>query len=359
MKAVKVWVVKRRRKKGLRYAVQWLSPQTGQTRTEAIGPDKAYARHRAAQLRQELTDGLYRDTKPITYAEFVQEHLTQLEGTHSRASWVEHALVLRQFDHACHATGLAVIDYAMLEKFRAARLADGVSPATVNKSLRTLQAILEAAVRRGYLKANPFHGKRQALFIRTAEPTPTTLRPVEFQQLLAACPDDRWRALVFVAYHAGLRRGEILALEWDDIDFEAGTILVKNTIDHVTKSRKNRTVPASVQLLDALRALQLTRLQGPFVFKHSGGGRLIHNVHKQFAEIVVKAGLTDGQGKARYSLHDLRRSCATELLNRGISPKVVQAILGHASYATTMRYYAGVEARDMKAAIDRLSAQTA
>ena len=74
---------------------------------------------------------------------------------------------------------------------------------------------------------------------------------------------------------------------------------------------------------------------------------------------ILRAGLTDTRGKPRFSMHDLRRSCATNLLNAGVPPKTVQAILGHSCIETTMKYYAAVEAKDLRAAIDRLESRTA
>ena len=68
----------------------------------------------------------------------------------------------------------------------------------------------------------------------------------------------------------------------------------------------------------------------------------------------MRAGLVDGHNKPRFSTHDLRRSCATELLRRGVNPKVVQKMLGHASIQTTMAHYVGVSDKDMKDAVKRL-----
>ena len=68
----------------------------------------------------------------------------------------------------------------------------------------------------------------------------------------------------------------------------------------------------------------------------------------------MRAGLIDEQKKPRFSIHDLRRSCATELLRRGVSPKVVQKMLGHASIQTTMAHYVGVNDKDLRDAVKRL-----
>jgi hypothetical protein len=74
-----------------------------------------------------------------------------------------------------------------LEQYRKARLDGGALPTTVNKDFRNLQAMFECAVKRGYLKANPFKGNRKALMMKVHEKNPVTLDPGQFRALLTAC----------------------------------------------------------------------------------------------------------------------------------------------------------------------------
>ncbi len=349
-----VWLTKRKGKHGYRYAVQWCDPRTGQRKTESVGSDRAYARQCVAERRRELLTGLYREITAITWDDFVTEHLRQLESSLSEGSYVEHERTLRQFKATCNPKDLTIIDFQLLEKFRTSRVTDGVSPATVNKCLRTLQSAFERAVKRGYLKVNPFKGNRRALWLKEPEPVPTILEPEDFQALLNACQDDRWKAICTIGYYTGLRRGEIVALEWQDIDFESGILHVHNKEDHTTKSGKNRSVPMTSQVITALQALRVDMFQSKYVFKNTAGRPMFNNFFSCFERIVKRAGLVDDKGKPLFSVHDLRRSCATELLRRGVAPKTVQRILGHADLSTTMKYYAAVKDKDLRDAIQRL-----
>ena len=73
MDKVKVWVTKfKSRKKGFIYKVQWFDPRTGKLKTESCGRDRALAKTVAAKRRQELQDGVYREIKPIGWADFVE-----------------------------------------------------------------------------------------------------------------------------------------------------------------------------------------------------------------------------------------------------------------------------------------------
>ena len=211
----------------------------------------------------------------------------------------------------------------------------------------------------GYIKQNPFTGNRKALWIPEPERKPNIVEPQDFRRLLAGCRDDRWKAICTIAYCGGLRRGEIVALKWDEVDFDNKILQVINTEEHSTKSRRIRTVPMTIQVISALRLLQRGVFSSKHVFTNTAGRPMFNNFHGCFKRIVRRAGLVDEHGKARFSIHDLRRSCATELLRCGVSPKTVQKILGHSNLATTMKYYVGVEDKDLTDAARRLEIRRA
>jgi len=351
MNKVKVWLLKRKGKRGVTYAIQWVDAGTGKRFTRAVGPDRAYARQKQAEKRKELLKGLHTEITMISYDKFVTEHLEQVASSLSRGAYLEHEHALRLFKQVCHPQNLTVINFSMLEKFRNARVQDGVRPSTVNKSLITMQAILERAVKRGYLVRNPFRGNRKALFVPEPEPTPRILEPGDFDKILAACPNNYWRGICFAAYHGGLRRGEITALRWSDVNLNEGTRRICNTPDHKTKNRRVRFVPMTQQLISAVRILQLGMFRADHVFLNAWGRRIKTNFDLNFRKIVRRAGLIDEQDKPRFSAHDLRRSCATEMLRRGVHPKVVQKMLGHANIQTTMSHYVGVSDKDLRDAV--------
>jgi integrase len=354
-----VWILKRKGKKGFCYSIQWIDPRTGRRKTEAVGSDRAYANHKAAERRRELMDGQYRGIQSITYDDFVTEHLEQVSGQLAKGTCTEHELTLRQFRDVCNPKNLSNIDYSMLVRFRKARVDSGVSPATINKGLRTLQSIFERGIKGNYLKVNPFTGNRKALWVREPEPVIKTLEQKDFHALLDACHNAKWRAFCSIGFYAGLRQGEIRNLEWSDIDFERAEIYVRNKEDHNTKSGKNRSVPMSDHIRSVLIVLRPGVFQGSYVFRNMQGPRTNNNVNRDFSVIAVRAGLVDKHGKALFTPHDLRRSCATGLLNNGVPPKTVQKILGHANLSTTMRYYANVKSKDLHRAIEQRDAQTA
>jgi len=162
------------------------------------------------------------------------------------------------------------------------------------------------------------------------------------------------RRCVKIAYNAGLRRNEVVYLAWDDVDFENETITVCNSDDHSTKSRKIRTLPMNSDIIKALKALRPRMFQNPYVFRD----RLTESLFLHtFEQIVINAGhviTKDGKKKNKFSFHDLRRTFGTNLANKGISPKILQKLMGHALLATTMKYYINADMDQQRKAVESL-----
>lgn len=135
----------------------------------------------------------------------------------------------------------------------------------------------------------------------------------------------------------------MLALRWEDI--EGDVIHVCNTPGHATKSRRNRVVglmPAVASLLLMLRR------NGELVFHNEGEGLVPQSVSRTFRRIQRRAGIK------RCALHDLRRTFVSQLAMAGVNAAVVQKLAGHASIATTVKYYTGVMPEALQAAQTKL-----
>jgi integrase len=177
----------------------------------------------------------------------------------------------------------------------------------------------------------------------------------ELAAFLGATRDERLHVLWHTLAMTGMRRGEALALRWDDIDLEHGFISVSKSrvgVDRVvretpTKSDRARVVqidPATIAVLRAHARAQLAELadapealEAHFVFTTAAGDPLIPcTVSHWFSRAVVGAALP------KLSLHGLRHTHATLLLQAGVPAKIVQERLGHRSITTTMDIYSHV-----------------
>ena len=223
----------------------------------------------------------------------------------------------------------------------------------MRKIRSTLHKALSQAVADGLIPRN-------AADVKAPSPTPEEIRPLseaEARTFLNAAREssDRFEPLYVLAITTGLRRGELLGLRWDDADLERGTLrvgraLVREGGRHKvgrTKTRRGRRqvnlTPRTVAALKAHRRHQLeerVKLTGLYedcklIFASNVGTPLNPEnvVKRSFKPLLKRAGLPE------IRFHDLRHTCATLLLGRGVHPKLVQELLGHSTIAMTLDTY--------------------
>jgi integrase len=188
--------------------------------------------------------------------------------------------------------------------------------------------------------------------------------------LLEAAREDRLEALYVVALHTGLRRGELLALRWNDVDFEKGTLRVDESLDqhgtfHAPKRKDSRRTlrltPVSLIALKAHRAHQnKERLKVGERWEDNGlvfpniVGRLMNpsNLYRrEFQPLLERAGLA-GKG---FTFHSLRHTFATTLAANGVHPSTAQKLLGHKDIRMTLAIYTHATDDMQDAAVDAIS----
>jgi integrase/recombinase XerD len=160
---------------------------------------------------------------------------------------------------------------------------------------------------------------------------PTVLTGVEVERILGALATEKQRAIVMLAYGAGLRISEACRLRVEDIDAKRMLLHIRNA-----KRGRERHVMLSARLLKVLRAYwKRSRPTGPYVFPGPGADGVLTRsaVHQALVKAARRAGITK-----IISPHTLRHSFATHLLERGTDLRTLQVLLGHASIKSTMAY---------------------
>ena len=203
---------------------------------------------------------------------------------------------------------------------------DGCSVTTVNGHATALRFFLRVTL-----------GKRD-LFervptMRVPRRLPIVLTPDEVARIIAAAPGHKYRTAFSVSYGTGLRASEVVSLKVTDIDSEAMLLNVRQG-----KNRRDRKAKLSAALLAVLRDWYTAARPQVWLFP-SRQGVLEHigarQISRQFARAVKAAGIRkDG----RVSLHTLRHSFATHLLEAGTDIRTIQVMLGHAKLETTAIY---------------------
>jgi site-specific recombinase XerD len=166
--------------------------------------------------------------------------------------------------------------------------------------------------------------------VREPRKLPVILSPQEVARLLDAAPGLKYRAALSVAYGAGLRASEVVSLKVSDIDSSRMVIRVEQG-----KGRKDRYVMLSRSLLDLLRSWWLSARPQGWLFP--GQNPINPLTTRQLNRACHAAAEAAGIDK-RISLHTLRHSFATHLLEQKVDIRVIQVLLGHKKLDTTALY---------------------
>ena len=199
----------------------------------------------------------------------------------------------------------------------------GVGVPTLNQSVATLRFFFRVTLKRHDILEHTH-------FIREPRKLPVVLSPEEVARLLDVAPGLKYKAALSVAYGAGLRAAEVVSLKNGDIDSQRMVIRVEQG-----KGRKDRYVMLSPRLLELLRAWWKTARPQGWLFP--GRDRVQPMTTRQLNR-ACHAAAQMAEINKRVSLHTLRHSFATHLLEQNIDVRVIQVLLGHAKLDTTALY---------------------
>lgn len=232
-----------------------------------------------------------------------------------------------------------------VESFIAAKRNEGKAVKSVANYLGLLHAIFSHAVRRDWCSRNTVALAEKPRTVRR-DPDIRFLSAEELEALLAATPDDplgRLERLIYLtAAMTGMRRGELLALRWQDVDWENRLIRVRRNYTKgefgTPKSRRSsRSVPLADRVASALRRhFEGTRYKDDIdlVFGRPNSGTVLDpsKLRKRFISAARRAGLRPVR------FHDLRHTFGTRMASAGAPLRAVQEWMGHSDYRTTSLY---------------------
>lgn len=226
-------------------------------------------------------------------------------------------------------TPLDCISAHDIEKFKALKLSEGLSATTVNNHLGVLGKCLRTAQEWDRLNKVPTIRRLRAVSQRL-----DFLSDDEVDRLMAEHAEFDWHRMVVTALHAGLRLGELFALDWSDVDLTNRLLVVRRSmvrgITSDTKSHRIRYVPMTATLENAFR--QSVRTTGP-VFRDPDAPLPGHNVARRAMRRICKRA-----GIRSVGWHILRHTFASRLVARGTNLRATQLLLGHSTVTMTERY---------------------
>lgn len=331
-------------------------------------PEKGNKRKAEQFLREQLAEyermeGIVRSD--ILFSDYMRIWFEQIARTVDTVTLQGYEItakshVLPYFDRK--KVQLKDIDYKTLqlyidEKHRNGRLdgKGGLSPKSLRAHKNIISQTLDMAVKNKLIPANPFQFVIMPPLVRYES---TFYNDAQLRELFAALHDDPLLPLVKITALYGLRRSELLGLQWDSIDFGTRTMTIRHTVAKVTEvvakdktknASSRRTFPLTTEAFaifsEAKRQEQQNRLafgsqyqENNYVFKwHDGRPYHPDYVSHRFNDLLKKHDLP------HIRFHELRHSCASMLISMGFSLKDVQEWLGHSDIQMTANIYSHLD----------------
>jgi integrase len=298
---------------------------------------KAEAKKALREALRDRDDNIVPPDK-MTVGIYLDEWLDERKNTVSLRTWrVQESILRRHVKPSVGTTKLAKLTGKDIRVLYRDKVRSGLEPSTVGLAHVLLKQAMRDAVRQKYIRANPLDNikppkqQRREMNVLTAN---------QVNHLLEGVRGDRFECVFVLCALVGLRIGECLALRFEDLDLDAGTIKVSRTLHNgecsapkTPSSRRTLTLPQ--------RALEsLTRLadgDDGYLFQTSSGKPIDgSNFYKwSWRPALRKAGLPE-----TLTPHQLRHGTASLLLNNNIPVPVVSRYLGHSNPGITMKVYA-------------------
>ena len=319
---------------------------------------KQEAKKALREALQDRDDGFVPANR-LTVGKYLDEWMDERRNTVSGRTWrVQESIIRCRVKPLISDVRLCKLAPSDVRGLYKELIKDGLSPSTVGHVHVILKGSLRDAVRDKRIRTNPMDDVKPPRQDRKAK---DVLTSEEVKRLLDAVSGDRYECAFYLLALTGVRIGECLAMTFDCLDLQAGTITVSGTLHHgevsQTKTQSSqRTLTLPQRALDALvRLCEVSDGQRGYLFQTSTGTPVdVSNFYKwTWRPALKRAELPES-----ITPHSLRHGTASLLLNQNVPVPVVSRYLGHANPGVTMKVYAhaivgtsGMAAAGMEAAL--------
>ena len=318
----------------------------------------------------DIDKGIYAESSSMTLSSWLEAWIKDFcPDVKPRTRELYESAIRTRIIPAIGKVKLSSLTPAIIQRFYNA-CSEGDNPLSA-KTIRNIHGILHRALQQAvdakYIPSNPSDACKPP---RLQQPEIKPLDDDQTRAFLAAIVGDPFEALFKVALFTGMREGELLGLQWNDIDFSSGTIRITQQLQQrkgeyvlaTPKNSKPRCITPAPFVMNTLKAVRRDQMQKQllaggawtntgFVFTDDLGGHVARNtVYMHFKRIVEKIGIPS----ARF--HDLRHTYAVASLRAGDDPKTVSENLGHATVSFTLDVYGHVTAQMKQASANRMQA---
>lgn len=291
-------------------------------------------------LRQRETKALLSGNslldKKRTVESFTEEFLEWVASNRRPHTLRSYRTVLKTFNSFLQNTGkskyLTEIDLKLLDDYKRHRLNE-TKTWTVNNHIIVLKAFFNKADEWGYLENNPTK-KLKPVEVTDSKPI-RFISEEEYKKFMEICQRDfhEFYPMFYVLVHTGLRKGELLSLEWADIDLKNGFIHIRSKEGFRPKGVNRKTGKAKERIVPIHEGVKKVFSEAPKIDKKVFKTYDKHRLRRVLIRIARKAGI---EGLTR--LHELRHSYASFLASKGVDIYKIKELLGHSEIKDTLKY---------------------
>jgi len=337
----------------------------GKRHIEVVGDNKKEAERKLRTVLSLIDAGGYDpDGKKIRFKDYAEMWILERKADLSLGTWSTYNGLIKNYlldpDYGFSKTKLASITRPAIVKFKANLIKNNEDLAnrTINGILKLLGNILQSALMDGYITVN---AARLVKKLPLKHHEMEILKPKEIRKVLEEARKSDWDlyVMVYLLVMTGMRRGEMLALDWKSINFADKALVIRRSYSRghfqEPKTRNSRRAvnltPSVIQVLKEHR-LRKGNPDGDELLFDQGNGEPIGppRVSKVlWPRLLKRAGIRES-----VRLHDLRHTYCSLLLSQGANPKYIQAQLGHSSIMITMDLYGHLMPETNKQETERL-----
>jgi integrase/recombinase XerD len=326
-------------KRGERWFVKFQIKNVKVWRTIPEARTKAQAQRAEARIKEEVYAGKYGQSIAPLFSQFVEEIYDPWAKANKRSYGTAEAIHLRPLLEFFGKYRLNEVSPFLIERYKQQRKETVTkrkttrSPASVNRELEVLSHVFSMAVDNDRIPNNPCRKVRK---LRTDGGRERYLSEDEEARLMVALEDSpvHLKRFVILALETGLRRGELLGLQYHEVDFVNSELRV-----YQSKTDRRKIIPLSFAARAVLKAISVEPwFEGSFF--------TVADVKKSFASACKRAGIED------FRIHDLRHTAATRWRQAGADEFTVMRLLGHTRIDTSA-IYAHSTPMEMRAIVER------
>lgn len=279
----------------------------------------------------------------IAFSQLKDEFLIHSKAIHTEKTTKTFITTFKFFEEKVGNVFLSSIEEKSIKQYIDYRITSA-SVFQARKDLINLSSCFNWAISEGYILTNPCS---QVNKVRVPQKMPLFYSEDEFKKLLDSIDNQDIKDIVIFAVNTGCRQMELLTIEWNQIDLNRKILLLDNQ-NHITKSKKIRSIPLDRNAIDVVSRRRLFNNSSQKVFTLNGKEMTAKQIQTKSRYYIKLAGLN-----TKLNFHSLRHTFASWLVQRGVTIYEVSKLLGHSDLKVT-QIYAHLKPDNLESAVNKL-----